>query len=105
LKNMKKKVLRGLVGCVSVTVLLGVFCLATAFAGGPPLKENACGACHKDYGKIMPAKHPDVGKAAPCLTCHTSDPAKTEPTKFSETVHKTHQGGKIKLDCGVCHAL
>ena len=105
IKNMKKKVTRRLIGFVSVTVFLSVFCLAAAFAGGPPLKDNACGACHKDFAKILPAKHPDIGKPAACLTCHKSDPAKAEPTKFSETVHKTHQGGKTKLECGACHAL
>lgn len=102
---MKKKVTMRIFGLGLMMLLLGVFCLSMAMAGGPPLKENACGVCHQDYAKIMPAKHPDVGKAAPCLTCHKSDPAKTEPTKYSETVHKTHQGGKAKLDCSACHAL
>jgi hypothetical protein len=74
-------------------------------AGGPPLKDNACGACHKDYNTIMPKKHPDVGKASACLTCHAPDPAKNEPTKFSADVHKAHQGGKTKLECAACHAL
>lgn len=74
-------------------------------AGGPPLKDNACGACHKDYSAIMPKKHPDIGKAAACLTCHAPDPAQNEPTKFSADVHKAHQGGKIKLECAACHSL
>jgi hypothetical protein len=74
-------------------------------AGGPPLKDNACSACHKDYNTITPKKHPDAGKGAPCLTCHAPDPAKTEPTKFSTEVHKVHQGGKTKLECSACHAL
>jgi len=52
-------------------------------AGGPQLKENVCGSCHKDYNTIMPKKHSDVGKGAACLTCHASDPSKNEPTKFS----------------------
>ncbi|HPC86791.1 MAG TPA: hypothetical protein P5238_11020 [Smithellaceae bacterium] len=90
-------------GCTAV--LLMVFCLTLAFAGGPPLKENACGVCHKDYEKILPAKHPDVGKASGCLTCHKPDPLKEEPSKFSASIHQAHQGGKIKLDCSACHAL
>ena len=82
------------------------FTVSTAvMAGGPPLKENACGACHKDYGAIMPKKHPDMGKGAPCLTCHTPDATRSEATKFSTEVHKAHQNGKIKQDCSACHAL
>lgn len=74
-------------------------------AGGPPLKENACGSCHKDYSTIMPKTHPDVGKGASCLTCHAPDPAKNEPTKFSTNTHKIHQDEKTKLECSACHAL
>lgn len=74
-------------------------------AGGPPLKDNACGACHKDYNTIMPKQHPDAGKGAPCLTCHAPDPAKNGPAEFSTEVHKIHQGGKTKLECSSCHAL
>jgi hypothetical protein len=74
-------------------------------AGGPPLKDNTCGTCHKDYNTIMPKVHPDVGKGAPCLTCHVPDPAKNEPTKFSTNTHKVHQGEKTKLECSACHAL
>ena len=78
---------------------------STVMAGGPPLKDKACDACHKDYSTIMPKKHPDVGKAAPCLTCHAPDPTKNEPSKLSTEVHKVHQGEKAKLECGACHAL
>mgnify|MGYP000866057749 CR=1 FL=1 len=74
-------------------------------AGGPQLKENVCGSCHKDYNTIMPKKHSDVGKGAACLTCHASDPSKNEPTKFSTDVHKVHQGEKTKLECAACHAI
>ncbi|MGV8079555.1 MAG: hypothetical protein AB2L22_05805 [Syntrophales bacterium] len=94
---------------------LGVYACAVMFlcaafgtavtAGGPPLKDNVCGSCHKDYNKIMPKQHPDVGKGEPCLTCHAPDPAKSEPTKFSTGVHKVHQNGKAKLECAACHAL
>jgi len=77
----------------------------TVWAGGPPLKDNACGACHKDYNTIMPKKHPDVGKGEACLICHAPDPAKNEPTKFSTEVHKVHQNGKTKQECSACHAL
>ncbi len=79
----------------------------TVMAGGPPLKDNACGACHKDYSKILPQKHPDVGtgKGAACLTCHPPDPARNEPTKLSTEVHKVHQSEKTKLECAACHAL
>ncbi|MCE5213057.1 MAG: cytochrome c3 family protein [Deltaproteobacteria bacterium] len=85
-------------------ILTGTVFITSVTAGGPPLKDNACGACHRDYGAIMPQKHPDMGKGTPCLTCHTTD-AKTEATKFSTEVHKTHQGGKTKLECSACHAL
>ncbi len=74
-------------------------------AGGPPLKDNICSTCHKDFGAILPKKHPDVDKTAPCLTCHKSDASKTEATKFSTEIHKIHQGGKTKLECASCHAL
>lgn len=90
----------------SCGILLTFAMFSTAvMAGGPPLKDNACGACHKDYNTIMPKKHPDVGKGAPCLTCHAPDPAKNEPSKFSTEVHKVHQGEKTKLECAACHAL
>ena len=81
-----------------------IFCIAV-MAGGPPLKDNTCTACHKDYSTIMPKKHPDAGKGAPCLSCHAPDPSKNEPSKFSSEVHKVHQGEKQKLECGSCHAL
>lgn len=79
--------------------------IMVVWAGGPPLKDNACGTCHKDCSAIMPKNHPDVGKGAACLTCHAPDPAQNESTKFSADVHKAHQGGKIKLECATCHAL
>lgn len=88
-----------------IVILIGAVFCSIAAAGGPPLKENACGACHKDYSTIMPKKHPDVGKAAACLSCHAPDPAKSEATKFSTQVHKVHQGEKTKLECSACHAL
>lgn len=89
-----------------IILTLAVFSTAI-MAGGPPLKDNACVACHNDYSKIMPQKHPDVGtaKGNACLTCHAPDPAKNEPTKFSTELHKVHQGGKTKLECAACHAL
>lgn len=86
-------------------LFLCAFWSTAVMAGGPPLKDNACGSCHKDYNTIMPKKHPDVGKGEACLTCHAPDPAQNEPTKFSADVHKAHQGGKIKLECAICHAL
>lgn len=90
--------------------VFGILLLLTVFgsmvmAGGPPLKDKVCSSCHKDLGAIMPKKHPDVDKAAPCLSCHKSDPAKAEATKFSTEIHKIHQGGKTKLECAACHAL
>ena len=92
---------------VSVLVLSAVFTM-TVGAGGPPLKENPCAACHKDNQAIMPKTHPDVGSAAAnaCLSCHAPDPARAEANKFSTAVHKAHkEGGKTKLECGACHAL
>ena len=86
-------------------MLTGAIFSMTVTAGGPPLKDNACGACHKDYSTIMPKAHPDVGKGAACISCHASDPAKTEATKFSAEVHKIHNNGKAKLECSACHAL
>ncbi|MGV8058479.1 MAG: hypothetical protein AB2L12_10710 [Smithellaceae bacterium] len=74
-------------------------------AGGPPLKDNACGACHKDYTTIMPKTHPDVGKGAACLSCHAPDSTKNEATNFSTEIHKKHQGEKTKLECSACHAF
>lgn len=86
-------------------MLMCVMFSTIATAGGPPLKDNACSACHKDYSAILPKGHPDVDKGAACLTCHAPDPAKTEATKFSTGVHNVHQGGKTKLECAACHAL
>lgn len=88
----------------------GILLMCTVFstmvtAGGPPLKDKVCSSCHKDLGAIIPKKHPDVDKAAPCLSCHKTDAAKTEATKFSTEIHKIHQGGKTKLECASCHAL
>lgn len=93
-----------------ISYFCGIFLICTllstvAMAGGPPLKDNACAACHKDYGAIQPKKHPDVDKTAPCLSCHKSEASKTEATKFSTEIHKIHQGGKTKLECASCHAL
>ena len=94
-----------MITAVGGTIILAVVFSMTAFAGGPPLKDGACGACHKDYNTIMPKTHPDVGKGAACISCHASDPAKTEKTKFSVEIHKVHKNGKAKLECSACHAL
>ncbi|MRR16766.1 MAG: hypothetical protein EG826_09965 [Deltaproteobacteria bacterium] len=88
-----------------ILLLLTVFGAPVIMAGGPPLKDKLCGTCHKDLGAILPKKHPDVDKTAPCLSCHKSDAAKTEATKFSTEIHKIHQGGKTKLECAACHVL
>lgn len=90
---------------VSVIMLVCALIGTATSAGGPPLKDNVCGACHQDYGKIMPEKHPDVGKGIACMACHTPDPAKKEATRFSTDIHTIHQGGKTKLECSSCHAL
>ena len=87
-----------------VMLMCAIFSTAVT-AGGPSLKDNACGACHKDYNTLTPKNHPDVGKGAACLSCHAPDPAKNEPTKFSTKVHKVHQGEKTKLECSACHAF
>ncbi|HLZ20047.1 MAG TPA: hypothetical protein VKO67_10550, partial [Smithellaceae bacterium] len=81
------------------TYACGILLLCAMFstmvsAGGPPLKDKVCSSCHKDLGAIMPKKHPDVDKAAPCLSCHKSAEGKTEATKFSTQIHKLHQGEK-----------
>lgn len=94
-----------LVACFCGILLMGILFSTAVMAGGPPLKDNACAACHKDFGAILPKKHPDVDKTKPCLSCHTSDAAKTEATKFSAAIHKIHQGEKTKLECASCHAL
>ena len=90
-----------------VIVLAGaMFCMAV-MAGGPPLKDNACGVCHKDFKTILPKTHPDIGGGAAmaCTSCHAPDPANKEATKFSTAVHKVHKGGKTTLECTSCHAL
>lgn len=89
--------------CVFVILLVGAIIGTVRAGGGQPLKDNLCVACHQDYGAIMPKTHPDVGKGAACLSCHASDPAKKEATKFSTFIHKTHQGEKAKLECSACH--
>ncbi len=91
--------------CVCAVLLSCALFSTAVMAGGPPLKDNTCAACHKDYNTIMPKVHPDVGKGAPCLSCHAPDPAKQEATKFSTEVHKVHKDGKAKLECSACHAL
>ena len=93
----------GIYSC-SILFLCAVLSPAVS-AGGPPLKDKPCASCHQDFNKIMPKKHPDVGKVTGCLNCHAPDPAKNEPTKFSTDVHKAHQGEKTKLECSACHAL
>lgn len=87
------------------TLLMCVMFSTIVAAGGPPLKDNACGACHKDYSTIVPKNHPAIDKGAACISCHAPDAAKTEATKFSTQVHKVHQGEKTKLECAACHAL
>ena len=74
-------------------------------AGGPPLKDNACGTCHQDYNIIRPKMHPDVGKGEACTSCHAPDRGRNEATKFSSEVHKVHQCEKTKLECSACHSL
>ena len=90
-------------GC-GMMLTVAIFSI-TVTAGGPPLKDNACGVCHKDYNTIMPKTHPDVGKGVACISCHAPDPANKEATKFSTEVHKVHKGEKTTLECSVCHAL
>lgn len=87
-----------------IVLMCAVFGIA-ALAGGLPLKDNVCGACHTDFSTIMPKNHPEVGKGAACLTCHVPDPGKNDATKFSTEVHKVHKGGKAKLECSSCHAF
>ena len=96
------------VAAISCVLILGVVCTVSVTAAGPPLKENPCSLCHKDFKAIAPKGHPDVGDAAAksCLTCHAPDTSRTEATKFSTMIHKTHkEGGKTTLECGACHAL
>jgi hypothetical protein len=88
-----------------VTILTGLLMCSVVPAAEPPLKENACGACHKDYSKIMPKKHPKVGDVKACLSCHTPDPADHEPTNFSAEIHKVHKAGKNELKCAACHSF
>lgn len=93
---------------VCALLVLGIVTAMTVNAGGPPLKEQPCGICHKDYKAIFPKNHPDVGAASsqPCLGCHAPDPSRAEATKFSTMIHKSHkEGGKTTLECGACHAL
>ena len=88
-------------------VLIGAMCTLSVTAGGPPLKENVCGTCHKDFKSILPKTHPDIGGGAAmaCSSCHAPDPARQESTKYSTAVHQVHKGGKTKLECAACHAL
>lgn len=86
-------------------LLASALLIVSVTAGGPPLKENTCGACHKDYNTIMPKSHPDIGKGEACMSCHAPDPSNKEATKFSTEVHKVHKNGKAKLECSACHAL
>jgi len=100
MKNWKK-----LTVCVCAVLLMGALFSVAVTAGGPPLKDNACGTCHKDYTPLMPQVHPDVGKGAACMSCHAPDPAKQDATKFSTAVHKVHKNGKANMECSACHAL
>lgn len=90
---------------IAVLLILAVAVSMSIAAGGPPLKENSCGVCHKDFKEILPKDHPNTGAIVQlCLTCHT-DPARTGPTKFSDKIHAVHRDGKAKLECSACHAL
>lgn len=86
-------------------IFVGTVFTINITAAGPPLKADACSACHKDYSKIFPKTHPDMGKGEACFSCHAPDPAGKEATKFSDAVHKIHKDGKAKLECSACHAL
>lgn len=88
-----------------VVILICFLTGTIVLAAEPPLKEDACAACHKDYSKIMPRKHPEVGDIKACLSCHTPDPADHEPTNFSAEIHKIHKNGKNKLKCTACHSF
>ena len=101
------KILKKITVLVCTILLTCVFFSMTVMAGGPPLKENACGGCHKDFKSIIPKGHPDVGGGAAmaCTTCHPQDPDRSEATKFSTLVHKIHKNGKAKQECAACHAL
>jgi len=90
--------------CACGIMLTGALFGMTVTAAGPPLKDNACATCHKDYGAIMPKAHPDIGKGEACMSCHASDPANQEATKFSTEVHNVHKNGKANLECSACHA-
>ena len=92
---------------VCLALFLGVLFTMTVAAGGPPLQENPCAMCHKDFKVILPKAHIDLGSGAgqPCLNCHTPDPARTEANKFSTEIHRIHKGAKTTLDCSSCHAL
>ena len=100
---MKKLRVMGFVS--GIVLILSMALALSAFAGGPPMKENPCGVCHKDFKALRPKTHPDVGPAKPCLTCHVPDPSRAEANKFSTTIHKIHKGGKTTLECGSCHAI
>lgn len=88
-----------------VVILICFLTGTIVLAAEPPLKEDACAACHKDYSKIMPRKHPEVGDIKACLSCHKPDPADHEPTNFSAEIHKIHKNGKNKLKCTACHSF
>lgn len=90
---------------ICVIMLICLFLCTVVLAAEPPLKENACGSCHKDYSKIMPKKHPEVGDVKACLSCHTPDSADHEPTNFSVEIHKIHKAGKNELKCAACHSF
>jgi hypothetical protein len=92
-----------LIICVFVILLAGAIFSTVRAGGGQPLKDNACVACHADYGAIMPKTHPDVGKGEACLSCHASDASSKEATKFSTFIHKVHKGEKTTLECSACH--
>lgn len=91
--------------CVCAVILMFVLMSVPVLAAEPPLKEDACAACHKDYGKIMPQKHPETGSVKACLSCHTPDPSDHEPTNFSAEIHKIHKAGKKELKCAACHSF
>lgn len=90
--------------CASAILLAGNLFSMNAKAGGPPLKDNACAACHEDLATIVPKIHPSIGNFESCMLCHTTDSANKEATKFSTEVHRVHKNGKAKQECSTCHA-
>lgn len=89
--------------CVLAILLTGNLVSMSAKAGGPPLKDNSCAACHDDLGALVPQIHPSIGNFESCMLCHTTDSANQEATKFSTEIHKVHKNEKANLECSTCH--